>query len=204
MLCGLILNAVVDGLKQIDWTMGNEFRLLTVSFDPLETPDLANLKRQNYLRDYGRPAAAGGWDFLTGQQEPIKALLDATGYPIRWNESNNQWIHPACVIVVTPDGRLSRYLYGVYFDAKTLRLALVEASQGQIGSTIDHILLWCCQYNPNDGTYTVAAMRLAQAGGFFTLAVLGGFLTFFWRREHGRKPAAPAPIDAENHENPGA
>ena len=121
---------------------------------------------------------------------------------MRWNESNSQWIHPACIMILTPDGRLSRYLYGVYYDPQTLRLSLVEASQGRIGSTIDHILLWCCQYNPADGTYSLAAMRLAQAGGMLTLVVLGSFITLLWRREHRRKPAALTPADSENVETP--
>jgi protein SCO1/2 len=199
MLCGLMLNAAVDGLKEIEWTIGEEFGMLTVSFDPIETYDLANLKRQNYLRDYGRPEAGGGWDFLVGKSESIDKLLDATGFPIRWNEGRSEWIHPACIMILTPDGRLSRYLYGVYYDPKTLRLSLVEASQGKIGSTVDQILLWCYHFDPQEGSYTLAAMRLARAGGILTLIVLGSFLTFLWRREHRRRPAPAAAAEAKEN-----
>jgi len=192
MLCGLMLNAAVDGLKEIEWTMGTDYRTLTVSFEPNETYDLANLKRQNYLRDYGRPEAGGGWDFVVGEAEPIKKLLDATGFPVRWSESRSEWIHPACIMLLTPDGRMSRYLYGVYYDPKTLRLSLVEASEGKIGTTADQILLWCYHYDAAEGSYTLAAMRIGRAGGILTAVVLGGFLTFLWRRGHHHPSLATA------------
>jgi len=189
MLCGLILNGLLDGLQQLDWTAGQNFRVLTVSFDPLETHDLAALKRQNYLAAYGRPAAAAGWDFLTGPPQAIQALLDATGFPVRWNDRRKEFIHPACVFVLTPDGRLSRYLYGVYFAPQTLRLSLVEASEGKIGTTVDHILLFCFHYDAAGRRYALAAMNLVRAGGLLTLLVLGGFLTLLWRRERRRSGA---------------
>ena len=192
MLCGLTLNGMVDGLAQVEWTAGEQYRILTVSFDPLETPDLANLKRQNYLRSYGRPAAAGGWDFLTGRNKQIQALLDATGFPVRWNDERKEYIHPAVLIVVTPDGRISRYLKGVYFDPGTLRLSLVEASEGKIGSTVDQILLYCFHYDAAEGRYALAAMNLVRAGGILTAIVVGSFLALMWRRERRRDLLRPA------------
>jgi protein SCO1/2 len=187
MLCGLTLNAVVDGLKEIDWTAGDEFRLLTVSFEPSETRELAYQKRQSYLAHYGRNQASAGWDFLVGPQGSIDELLDATGFPIRWNEKSSEWIHPACIMILTPDGRLSRYLYGVYYNPQTLRLSLVEASEGKIGTTVDQVLLWCFHYDPAAGSYQLAAIRLAQAGGTLTLVALLSLLTILWRRDLRRK-----------------
>jgi protein SCO1/2 len=179
----------------LDWTVGDRFRILTISFDPLETPDLARLKRQNYLAEYGRPAAAAGWDFLTGHSKPIRELLDATGFPARWDEHQRQYVHPACLIVLTPDGRISRYLYGVFFEPKTLRLSLVEASEGKIGTTVDHILLYCFHYDPAGGRYTVAAMNLARAGGLLTASVLGSMLALLWRRDRQRR----VPVSIGDH-----
>ncbi|MFC1757777.1 SCO family protein [Planctomycetota bacterium] len=176
MLCGLTLNAMVDGLKQIDWAAGDEFRMVTVSFEPKETVDLAREKRDNYLNSYDRAKAADDWDFLVGEQPSIDKLLTATGFPIRWNEENQEWIHPACIIILTPDGRISRYLYGVYYNPKTLRLSLVEASEGKIGTTVDQILLWCFQYNSKEGSYTFAAFLLMRTAGAVTLVALGSFI----------------------------
>jgi protein SCO1/2 len=196
MLCGLVLNAMLSGLKELEWTAGEQFRVLTVSFDPLETAELAYQKRQNYLAEYGRPAAAGGWDFLTGQRAPIAALLAATGFPARWDERQQQWLHPAALLVLTPDGRISRYLYGINYSPGTLRLALLEASQGRIGSTADRLLLWCFHYDPAQRGYALAAWRLVRAGGLLTALVLGTFLTLLWRHERRRRPPAAAGVPA--------
>jgi protein SCO1/2 len=191
MLCGLMLNGLLDALRQIDWTAGEQFQVVTVSFDPLEAYQLAAIKRQNYLTQYERPAAAHGWPFLVGRKSSIDPLLEATGYRIRWNDKQQQWIHITALIICTPDGRISRYLYGVLFEPKTLRLSLVEASQGKIGSTLDRVLLYCYHYE--GGTYTLAAMNIARAGGVLTLLVLGTVLFVFWRRERRAKTKATAP-----------
>lgn len=193
MLCGLQLNGMVDALDELDWTAGDNFRIVTVSFDPLETRELAYAKRQTYLKFYGRPEAAAGWDFLVGNKRAIDALLDATGFPVRWNERRQEWIHPAVLIVATPEGHISRYLRGVAFEPKTVRLSLVEASQGKIGSTVDQILLFCFHYDAAEGRYAVAAMNLVRAGGVLTAIVLGGFLFVLWRRERHRQAAGHPP-----------
>ncbi len=187
MLCGLMLNGLLDSLKAIDWSAGDQFRVVTVSFDPLETHQLAAIKRDKYLKEYGRPVAASGWEFLTGRKKSIDTLLDATGFRIRWSESQQQWMHTTALILCTPDGRISRYLYGVMFEPKTLRLSLVEASEGKIGTTVDRLLLFCYHY---DGAgYSLAAMNVVRAGGGLTLAVVGGVLVYFWRRERRRGKA---------------
>jgi protein SCO1 len=184
MLCGLMLNGLLDSMKEVDWSAGDQYRSLTVSFDPLETHQLATVKRENYLKQYGRPVDAGGWDFLTGRKKSIDPLLEATGFRARWNENQQQWMHVAALIICTPDGHISRYLYGVMFDPQTLRLSLVEASEGKIGSTVDRILLFCYHY---DGTgYSLAGMNIVRASGVLTLIAVAGFLGYYWRRERRR------------------
>jgi protein SCO1 len=192
MLCGLMLNGLADTLKELEWTAGREFRVVTVSFDPLETPQLAALKRQNYLQYYGRPDAGGGWSFLVGRQASVDALLHATGFRVAWNDQRNEWMHVAAPILCTPDGRISRYLYGIAFEPKTLRLSLVEASEGKIGSTVDRVLLFCYHYDGQG--YSIAAMNVARAGAGLTLVIVVAFLASLWRRERRRaKKVVPLP-----------
>ena len=192
MLCGLMLNALLDSLRDLDWTAGDKFQVLTASFDPAETHQLASVKRQNYLRAYERPAAASGWHFLTGRKPSIDTLLDTTGFHVRWNEQRKEWMHVAALIICTPDGRISRYIYGLVYEPKTLRLSLVEASEGKIGTTADRILLYCYHYE--GGTYTLAVMNIVRAAGLATLLGVGILLAVLWRRERRRgKVAAPTP-----------
>lgn len=187
MLCTLMLNSMLDTLKQLEWTAGEQFQVVTVSFDPAETHQLATVKRQNYLKQYERPAAAYGWHFLTGRKPSIDALLDTTGFRIRWNEDRKEWMHVAALIICTPDGRISRYLINIVYDPKTVRLSLVEASEGKIGTTLDRILLYCYHYE--GGEYTLAAMNIVRAAGAFTLVVVGLILAILWRRERLRGKA---------------
>jgi len=189
MLCNLILNGQVDALKNMDedWTAGGRFEIVTVSIDPVETPRLARLKKESYLEGYGRPEAGAGWHFLTGKEENILALADAVGFGYQYVEDRNEFAHGAAIFVITPDARISRYLYGVMFEPATLRLALLEASEGKIGSVVDRVLLYCFHYDSVEGRYAVAAMKLMRFGGFVTLAVLGTAVAVFWRREARRK-----------------
>jgi protein SCO1/2 len=189
MLCGLMLNGLLDGLKGMDQTAGDDFQIVTVSFDPLETTPLARQKRDSYLAAYGRPEAARGWHFLTGRQASIKPLLETTGYRIAWNEHAQQWMHAAAVLICTPDGRISRYLYGILFEPRTLRLSLVEASQGKIGTTVDRVLLYCYHYD-GEG-YSLTAMNLVRAGGVLTILCIATLLLGLWRFEVRRRKVAP-------------
>ena len=195
-LCGLLVNALVDGMSGMDWTPGTNFQVLTVSFDPLETPQLAKAKKQGYLQLYGRREAASGWHFLVGPGRSVNALLDATGYEIRWSESRREWIHLAAVMVVTPDGRISRYLYGLLYDPKTLRLSLVEASEGKIGTTMDRILLYCFHFDAASGSYVAASLNLMGAAALLVALVVGLFLWSLWRWERRRRatPVAGASV----------
>jgi protein SCO1/2 len=200
MLCGLIMNGLVEGLKDMSWTPGQEFEIVTLSFDPKETAKLASLKKTNYIRELGRPSAAGGWHFLTGREADIRKITDAVGFQFRWNEKQQQFAHAAVLIVCTPEGRVSRYLYGVEFPSKTLRLSLVEAADGKIGSSADKFLLFCFHYDAEAGRYAPAARNLMKAGGALMVLSLGALLTFLWRREKKPQPAGkrvdPSPGDS--------
>ena len=183
MLCGLILNGLTDAMKGMDWTPGKEFEVVTLSFDPRETSELAQLKKQNYIREYGRGEAAAGWHFLTGDEKNIAALCQAVGYPYRWNPLRQEYSHPAVLMVCTPDGRLSRYLYGIQFEPKTIRLSLAEASEGKAVSTTDQVILWCFHYDKGSGRYVLAAQRIMGTGGFATAVLLALWLVPRWLRD---------------------
>lgn len=187
MLCGLVLNGMVDGLRDVAWTPGREFGIVTLSIDEREGPRLAALKKQNALESYGRPEAAAGWRFLTGSARDSRAVADAVGFGYVWDEKTQQWMHPAALVVCTPDGRVSRYLYGVEFDAQTLRLALTEASGGRVGGTREKFLLLCYDYDSSVGRYGPSARRLMKIAGFVTVLAIAGWLALLWRRDRRRK-----------------
>ncbi len=191
MLCTLILNGMTDAMKEIPWSPGRQFEIVTVSFDPTETPTLARLKKKSYLEAYGRPDAGVGWHFLTGEEESIRALTDAVGFKYRWDDTEKQFAHAAAIFILTPDGHISRYLYGVQFEPKDLRMALLEASSGKIGSPMDQVLMYCYHYDASSGRYSIAAQQIMKIGGILTVLVLGGWLIGFWLREksHGRRLA---------------
>lgn len=187
MLCTLVLNSLVDGLKDLPWTPGREFEIVTVSIDPTETPTLAKLKKQNYLEEYARPGAAVGWHFLTGREENIRKLADTVGFRYRYIEERSQYAHAAAIFVVTPDGRMAKVLYGVVYQPKTVRLALTEAGEGKIGTTADQLLLYCFHYDAQEGRYVLAATNLMRFGGATTALVVGLWLAASWRRGAHKK-----------------
>lgn len=188
MLCGLQFTELVEGLKQMDLTAGTDFRIVTVSFDPQENEVLAYAKRRNLLSEYGRPAAGGGWDLLTSpnRKKPIQDLLDSTGVSVKYVGGTSGWAHKAALIVCTPDGRISRYLAGIQYEPKTLKMSLVEASEGKIGSLADQLFLFCFHYDGVRGMYAMRAMGVVQLGGLLVFAALAVFMISLWRRE--RRP----------------
>ena len=170
-----------------------EFAILSVSIDPTETPILAKAKQQGYLREYGRPAAAQGWHWLTGSEASIKALTDAVGFGYRWNEKRQEFAHAAVIILLTPDGVVSRYFYGVQYDPRTFKLSLVEAADGKTGSTLDRFILFCFHYDAATGHYGPAARNLMKAGGALTVLAVGALVLALRRRKRERvEPAATA------------
>ncbi|MFO7652218.1 MAG: SCO family protein [Candidatus Krumholzibacteriia bacterium] len=192
MLCGLISQGMIDAMRQMDWTAGEEFTVLSVSFDHTETPQVARASKEKLVRDLGRPGAASGWHFLTGDEDQIRRLTDAVGFSFAWNEQRQEFAHAAVLVVLTPDGRVARYLYGVQFDPKTLRLSLVEAADGKIGTAGDRIMLFCFNYDASTGRYSPAARNLMKAGGLLTVAIVAILIVAFrWqeRRRHVKRGA---------------
>jgi protein SCO1/2 len=187
MLCGLMLNGVVDGLEAMSWTPGAEFEIVTISINPLETPELARAKKQNYLKRLERPAAAKGWHFMTGRELEINRLAETVGFSYTYDPVSQEYAHAAVIFVCTPDGRVARYLYGIEYPAKRLKLALLEAAEGTIGSTLDQLILYCYHYDPTNRRYTPVAMNIMRLGGGATALILGISLGVFWIREWRRK-----------------
>ena len=188
MLCTLELDGLVDGLKGLAWTPGDEFTVVTVSIDPRETAELARAKKQSYLEDFGRPSAEAGWHFLTGSQESIDALTKAVGFSYEYDKDTDQYGHAAVVMLATPEGRVGRYLYGVVFAPATLKLALLEASKGKIGSTWDRFILYCYRYDADHGRYALAARSIMRAGGALTVLILGCAIGGFWLHDRRHRP----------------
>lgn len=182
LLCNLVLNGMVDAIGKVDWDAGDRYRVVAVSVNPGESHELAAAKKQGYLVEYGRPGVGAGWHFLTGPEESSRAVAEAVGFGYR-PQADGEIAHAAAVFVITPDGRVSRYLYGTRYDEKNLRLALLEASQGQMGSSWDRFILWCYRFDPDAGGYVIMAMRVMQIGGAVTVVLLAGGLGFMWWRE---------------------
>jgi protein SCO1/2 len=183
MLCTQILNGVASSLKAVSFDPGKDFEVVSVSFDPKDTPELAASKKLSYLRRYGRPGAANGWHFLTGDPANIKALTDAVGFHYKYDAASDQFAHASGIMILTPEGRLSRYFYGVEFAPRDVRLGLVEASSNKIGNPVDEALLFCFHYDPATGKYGAIAINILRAAGAGFALVGGAFLFFAWRRD---------------------
>ena len=182
-LCSMQLSQFVKSLEQVELSAGQDFQILTVSLDPDEKPVRAAKTKDRYLAQYGRGGAAEGWHFLTGSDNNIKALADSIGFKYAYNPKRDEYAHPAAIAILTPDGRISRYLYGIDFHPRTLRLALVESSEGKIGTAVDRFILSCFHWDSSEGDYTFHAWTAMRAGGVLTVLVLGGTLVGFFRNE---------------------
>jgi protein SCO1/2 len=192
MLCNQVLNGLNGSLLTLSFNVGKEFDVLTVSFDPRETPAIAAAKKQSYIHRYKRPGAAEGWHFLTGDLAAIERLTQAVGFRYNWDEASKQYVHASGVMVLTAEGKLSRYFYGIEYAPKELRLGLVEASEGKIGSPVDAVLLYCFHYDPTTGKYAPVVMNILRLSGVVTvLAVilLIALLRPSWARPGRDKPA---------------
>jgi len=199
MLCTFVLNGLVKSLKVLKFEPGREFDVVVVSFNPAETPALAAEKKAAYLREYGRAATAAGWHFLTGEPEAIAALTEAAGFRYFYDEKSEQFAHASGIMVATPEGKLFRYFYGIEYAPRDLRLALVEASAGKLGTVVDQVLLYCFHYDPETGKYGVLINRIIRLAGTGTALALGIFLFVMFRRER-RGAAAPA-VTTRNSES---
>jgi protein SCO1 len=183
MLCNLVLNAQTKVLKDLAWTAGKEFDVVTISIDPMEGFDLAKAKKKWYLSNYDRPEAATGWHFMADYKGNAKRLADQIGFNYRQDPKTEQYAHAAAIMVLTPDGRVSRYLYGVAYQARDMRLALTEASEGRLGSLKDKVLLYCFHYDAQAKSYVPFARNLMKAGGVMTVFVVGMILSVMWRKD---------------------
>ena len=192
MLCTLVLEGFTSAIGTLNLTAGKDFDVVAVSFNPGEPPSLAANSKAGIVRRYARSGTESGFHFLTGRQEAIKALADAVGFHYAWDPAINQYAHPAAVTVLTPGGHVSRYLFGVDFAPRDVRLALVEASEGKVGTVLDQALLYCYHYDPFTGKYGLALMSVIRLGGVLTLGVVGASIFLALRRERRQTNAARA------------
>jgi protein SCO1 len=183
MLCSEILNGLEGALKAVTLNPGKDFEVVAVSFDPADTPEIAAAKKKSYLRRYNRPDSANGWHFLTGDEANIKALTDAIGFHYKYDPATDQFAHASAIMILTPEGRLSKYFYGVEYAPRDIRLGLVEASANKIGTPVDQILLFCFHYDPASGKYGAMTMNLLRAVGAGFVLICGAFLAIAFRRE---------------------
>jgi len=201
MLCGLELNGLVRALRGLKMTVGmkaeTDFEIVTFSIDPRENVELASRKRKQYLAQYDSPESNDGWHFLTGDAAAIDALCKTIGFRAKYNETTGQYAHAAGLVVCTPDGVVSRYLYGVEFEPKDLRLAVVESAKGQIGGLAEHVLLFCYKYDPTTGKYGAHVMNLLRASGVLTVLLLAGSVAWMMKRD--REARLPAPVEGAHH-----
>ena len=195
MLCTQVLNGAVAAFKVLNFSVGDEYEVVTLSFNPKETPAMASAKKQTYLAKYGRPAGANGWHFLTGEQPAIDALASSVGFRYVFDKSSQQYVHASALMVLTPDGRVSKYFYGIDYPPKDLRLGLIEASGGKIGTPVDQVLLYCYHYDPHSGKYSMVVMNVLRLAGLLTVALIGGFIVTMWSvdRRKTKNAAALAP-----------
>jgi protein SCO1 len=192
MLCTQVLNGLLRSLKEQSLNPGKDFEVLTVSIDPTEKPVLASAKHDLYTGIYARAGAAEGWRFLTGEETQIKQLAHALGFRYAYDPGSKQFAHASAIFILTPDGKISRYFYGIQYPERDIRLGLVEASEGKIGSPVDQILLFCYHYDPVTGKYGLLISRVIKAAGLATVLALGAIVFVLGRREHYSLPARKA------------
>lgn len=185
-LCSFVLDATAASVKDVEWSAGDEYEIVTISIDPNDTPASALAKRQEMLVKYGREGASEGWAFLVGDEESITRATEAAGFRYFYNANQEIYAHPAAIMFLTPDARIARYLYGLRFDSDDVRTALIEASEGRSISTVEQIILYCYAYDPDANGYALVAMNVMKLGGALTVLFLGSFLAVMWRRERKR------------------
>jgi len=181
MLCGEVLSGLESALRILKFDVGQEFDVLTVSFDPRETPEMAAAKKAELLKRYGRPGAAAGWHFLTGTQAAIDTLTQSAGFEYEYDPQTRQFAHATAILLLTPQGRIAQYYYGVEFAPRDLRLGLVQASENKIGSVVDQVLLYCYHYDPDQGKYGAIISRILKLAAAATIVLLGTFLITMFR-----------------------
>ena len=188
-LCSMTLTGLLKTLRTLDFNVGKEFDVVTVSFDPREKPQLAAAKKAAYIEGYGRAGAADGWHFLTGEQREILRLTETVGFGFEYDITQEQFAHASAIMILTPDGRLSRYFFGIEFSPRDVRLGLVEAANRKIGSAADQVLLYCFEYDPHTGKYSMAIMNIIRLFGALTVIFIVAFIVYNVRRDSSGKRA---------------
>jgi protein SCO1 len=183
MLCSQVTNGLVQSMRLLSLSAGQDFTVLTVSFDPRETAGLSMAKRAGYLKAYGREGGGDGWHFLTGDEDNIRKLTDAVGFRYVWDEKLKQFAHAAAIMLLTPQGKVSKYFYGIEFQARDLRLGIVEATDGKIGTLSDSVLLLCYHYDPQQGRYSMTVLGILRLAGIVTVLAVVTFMTVMLGRE---------------------
>jgi protein SCO1/2 len=201
MLCNQVEQGVVGSVKMLSFTPGRDYEVVFVSFDPRESPDMAAQKKVSALSHYGRPDTAAGWHFLTGTKESIDAVTKAANFRYSFNEKTGIFAHASGIMLLTPDGRISRYFYGVEYPSRDVRLGLVDASAGKIGNPIDHLLLYCFEYDPSTARYSATILRIIRLGGILTiLTIVVGILIFRRRDLHASGPKLRPPFSGRSEQ----
>ena len=189
MLCNQVLNGLTGSLKGISFDAGKDFDVVAISFDARENDktDLAKNKKASYIERYGRQGAEKGWHFLTGTQESIDAVTSAAGFKYKWDEKSNQFAHAAGIMIATPDGRLSRYFYGIDYSPKDIKFGVMESGENKVGNAAEQLLLYCYHYDPSTGKYGLSVLRVMRLGGIVTLLGMGVMGFVFWRRNRKKE-----------------
>jgi protein SCO1/2 len=182
MLCGEVLSGLENSLRMMKFDVGKEFDVITVSFDPHDTPEAAAKKKSEFLRRYKRPGAEQGWHFLVGHQDAIDSLTKSAGFDYEYDPKTRQFAHTAAILILTPEGRIAQYYYGIEYPPKDLRLGLVEAGTGKIGNVVDALLLYCYHYDPEQGKYSATILRVLRLAGVATMLFIGTFIFVMIRR----------------------
>jgi protein SCO1/2 len=183
MLCTLVLNGLAESLKNLTLNAGEDFQIITIDINPNEKTLFANQKKKNYIKGFGLENIKNDWHFLTGDQASIKKIANSIGYIYYYDAQRDEYMHPAAITLLSPEGKISRYLYGIEYPTKDLKLGLLEASEGKIGTTLDKIILYCYHYDPYKNTYTIFATNIMRLGGIFTIIFLGITLVGYWKKD---------------------
>lgn len=192
MLCSVVLDSFTETMSQMDWTAGSEFEVVTVSISPTDTPEIAADARARYGKALGKPEAMSGWHFLTGTPEDVRVLADAVGFQYKWVEDLQEFVHPAVLTFVSPDRKITRYLYGIDYPVRKVKNALGEATDGKVGNALDRLILFCLQFDPAGNVYVLRATNLMKLGGFLTVIALVVLFGFLRRRERAHRHTHPA------------
>lgn len=187
MLCSLVMNGLLKGVQDLDWTAGEDYLILTISIDHSEGPSLAKANKVNYLKQYARTPANNGWYFATTDSTTIKKLTDSVGFRFKWIEESQEFAHSAAIVFASPEAKITRYLYGIQFQSFDIMNALYEAADGQIGSTTDKVLMYCFSYDPSSKSYVPVALNIMKLGGVVIMLFLGTLLGVLWFRKDNHK-----------------